>query len=68
MAKREIYIEQRPAGDFAVRKPGSARASVVESTQREAIDIGRKIAPKAAIHVERIRHTSRGRPDEWRNP
>lgn len=68
MAKREIYIEQRPAGDFAVRRPDSERASAVERTQREAIDRAREIAPNAAVHVERVRYTNRGRPDEWRKP
>lgn len=68
MAKREIYIEHRPAGGYAVRRPGSERASAVELTQSQAIERGREIAPKAAIHVERVRHTSNGKPDEWRNP
>jgi hypothetical protein len=68
MEKREIYIERRPEGDYAVRRPGSDRASAVEPTQRGAIERGREIAPNAAVHVERQRHTNRGRPDEWRNP
>ena len=68
MAKKEIYIEQRPQGDYAVRRPGAERASAVETTQAEAINRGREIAPDSAIHVERVRHTNRGRPDEWRNP
>jgi hypothetical protein len=68
MAKREIYVERRLAGDYAVRRPGSERASAVEPSQREAIDRAREIAPSAAIHVERVRYTNRGRPDEWRNP
>jgi hypothetical protein len=68
MAKREIYIERRPEGDYAVRRPGSERASAVELTQRQAIERGREIAPNAAIHVERQRYTNRGRPDEWRKP
>lgn len=37
MAKKEIYIERRPEGDYAVRRPGSGRASAVEPTQSEAI-------------------------------
>lgn len=68
MSKKEIYIERRPEGDYAVRRPGSERASAVERTQGQAIDRGCEIAPSAAIHVERQRHTNRGRPDEWRNP
>jgi len=68
MGKREVYVEQRPSGDFAVRRPGSERASAVERTQHGAIERAREIAPNAAVHVERVRHTNRGRPDEWRNP
>jgi uncharacterized protein YdaT len=68
MAKKEIYVEQRLTRDYAVRQPGSERASAVEQTQREAIERAREIAPNAAVHVERVRHTNRGRPDEWRNP
>jgi hypothetical protein len=27
MKKREVYVERRPEGDYAVRQPGSERAS-----------------------------------------
>jgi len=66
--KKELYVERRPEGDYAVRRPGSKRASAVRETQREAIDSARELQPGAAIHVERVRHTSKGRPDQWRNP
>ena len=68
MAKREIYIEQTPQRAYAVRRPGSERASAIEPTQAAAIERAREIAPNAAIHVERVRQTNRGKPDEWRNP
>lgn len=68
MAKREIYVEQRPGRDYAVRRPGSTRASAVEPTQAQAIERARQIAPSAAVHVERVRHTTNGKPDQWRNP
>ncbi len=68
MTKKEIYVERRPEGDYAVRRPGSERASAVTPTQSEAIGRAREIAPRAAVHVERVKHTNRGRPDEWRNP
>jgi pyridoxine/pyridoxamine 5'-phosphate oxidase len=68
MAKKEIYVERRPERDYAVRRPGSERASAVTPTQSEAIERAREIAPKAAVHVERVKHTTRGKPDEWRNP
>lgn len=66
--KKEIYVERRPQGDYAVRKPGSERASAVTPTQGEAIDRAKQIAPDAPIHVERVRNTDNGRPDKWRNP
>jgi hypothetical protein len=70
MAKepKELDVERRPEGDYAVRRPGSERASAVEETQAEAIERAREIEPDAAIHVERVRHTDRGGPDKWRNP
>jgi Uncharacterized protein conserved in bacteria (DUF2188) len=69
MAKpKELYVERRPEGDYAVRRPGSDRASAVESTQREAIDRAREIDPNAAVHVERVRDTSVGGRDKWRKP
>jgi len=68
MAKKEIYIERTQQGDFAVQRPGSERASALEQTQAGAIGRAKQIAPTAAIHVERVRHTKRGKPDEWRNP
>jgi hypothetical protein len=68
MAKNEIYVERRPEGDYAVRRPGSERASAVEPTQRQAIGRAKEIAPDSAVHVERVRHTSKGHPDKWRNP
>ena len=68
MAKRELYVERRDEGDYAIRRPGSERASDVCDTQAEAIERARDIDPKAAIHVERVRFTSQGTPDKWRRP
>jgi hypothetical protein len=68
MPKNEIYVERRDEGDYAVRRPGSDRASAVTPTQSEAIDRAREIAPNAAVHVERVRDTNRGGRDKWRNP
>lgn len=66
--KEELYVERRDEGDYAVRRPGSERASAVLPTQAEAIDRGKEIDPNAAIHVERVRETTRGGRDKWRNP
>jgi hypothetical protein len=68
MSKKELYVERREEGDYAVRRPGSVRASDVRDTQAEAIDRARDIDPDSAIHVERVRHTNRGTPDKWRKP
>src|SRR5271163_5182316 len=66
MNRKNTYVERRPEGDFAVRKPGSERASAVEPTQAKAIERAREISPGVAPDVERVRHTNRGKPDQWR--
>lgn len=68
MSKGKLFVEQRPQGDYAVRRPNSERASAVESTQKAAIERARQLDSNAIIHVERVRHTSGGNPDKWRNP
>jgi hypothetical protein len=67
MTDKRVFIEQRrERGDYAVRKPGSERASVVRPTQTEAIDWARRQG--ADIFVERVRNTTNGSPDKWRRP
>jgi hypothetical protein len=69
MSKNELFIEYRDEeGDYAVRRPGAARASATEATQAEAIDTAREMEPTAAILVERVRNTSVGGRDKWRKP
>lgn len=68
MSNDNLFVERRPEGDYAVRKPNSERASAVLPTQGEAIDRARELNPNAAIHVERVRHTENGSPDKWRKP
>ena len=65
MSKQGIYVEQRPGGDFAVRKEGSSRASAVKPTQGEAISRAKELAPDGEIHVERVRKVGDGR-DKFR--
>jgi hypothetical protein len=62
----EVFIERREEGDYAVRKPGSERASAILPTQAEAIERAREMHPDAAIHVERVRDTNVGGRDKWR--
>lgn len=66
MSSKNLYVEQRPQGDFAVRKAGSDRASAVAPTQAKAIERAREISPGVAPDVERVRHTNCGKPDQWR--
>ena len=65
---KRIYVERRPEGDYAVRRAGLERASDVARTQAQAIERAREISPGTAIHLERVRYTSGGKPDKWRRP
>ena len=65
---KPLFVERRAQGDYAVRRPGSERASGVKPTQAGAIARAREIDPNAAILVERVRNTDRGHPDKWRKP
>jgi hypothetical protein len=65
----KLFIERREQeGDYAIRRPDAARISGHEATQAEAIERAREIDPNAAILVERVRNTDRGRRDKWRKP
>ena len=68
MTKERLFVEQRPEGDYAVRRPNSGRASAVLPTQAAAINRAREMNPNVAPLVERVRHTSGGKPDQWRKP
>ncbi len=66
--KNQLFVERRDQGDYAVRKPGSERASAVCDTQAEAIQRAKELNPKSTPMVERVRHTEGGSPDKWRKP
>jgi hypothetical protein len=66
--KKQTFVERRPQGDFAVRRPNSERASAVLPTQREAIARARELSPDRTPLVERVRNTTGGHPDKWRKP
>ncbi len=63
MSKERLFVEKRPQGDFAARRPNSERASAVLPTQAEAINRaslsyspGRERgAPKAACVMSGMR-------------
>lgn len=65
MSKDKFYIEQRPDGQFSVKRPNAERASTVTPTQREGIEWAKSHGdPKP--HIERVRNTDKGAPDKWR--
>lgn len=64
----KIFVERRPEGDYAVRRPNSQRASGVAPTQAEAIAEARRLNPNGPVLVERVRTTTAGKPDKWRKP
>lgn len=68
MSKDRLFVERRPQGDYAVRRPNSQRASDVLPTQAEAIARARELNPHTDPLVERVRRTSVGKPDQWRKP
>jgi hypothetical protein len=68
MNKDQLYVERRPQGDYAVRRPNAERASDVKPTQREAIERARELNPTGRPLVERVRNTDVGRRDKWRSP
>ncbi|MBF0540275.1 MAG: DUF2188 domain-containing protein [Nitrospirae bacterium] len=68
MSKNDLFIEQRPQGDYAVRKANSLRASAVLPTQAEAIKWAQNNNPDSTLHVERVRKTVGGNRDKWRKP
>jgi hypothetical protein len=65
MSEKKLFVEQRPQGDFAVRRPDSQRASAVLPTQGTAIERAKELGAPHPL-VERVRHTSVGKPDQWR--
>lgn len=68
MSNKNLYVERRPDGHYAVLRPGAERASALEPTQRKAIERAKELEPGAAVHVERVRDTNVGGRDKWRKP
>lgn len=66
MSDKRIFIEERDNGDWAVSRAGAKRASAIESSQAKAIARARELEPGAKPHIERVRHTDKGGPDQWR--
>lgn len=68
MSNDRLFVERRPQGDYAVRRPNAQRASAVLPTQGDAIARARELSPNMDPLVERVRYTNRGKPDQWRKP
>lgn len=69
MSNKKLFVERRPEGDYAVRKPNAERPSDVLKTQKEAIKRAKELGQgEAVILVERVLHTKKGNPDKWRKP
>jgi hypothetical protein len=66
MSKGNIFVERRGPRQYAVVKPDAERASAILPTQAGAIERAREISPNTRPDVERVRHTSEGKPDQWR--
>ena len=62
---KRVYVEKHPEG-YKVLRPGAERASAIEPTQQKAIDRAKEIVPGAKPHIERVRHTNKGHPDQFR--
>jgi hypothetical protein len=68
MSNKDLFVERREQGDYAVRRANSERASAVEDTQAAAIARARELSDGAPVLVERVRNTSAGTRDHWRKP
>jgi len=67
MSRRQLFVERRPAGDYAIRRAGADRASDVRTTQAAAIERARELNPDGKPVVARVRRTEGGMPDRWRS-
>jgi len=66
MSRRQLFVERRPGGDYAVRRSGARRASDIRKTQAAAIERARELNPGGKPVVARVRRTEDGVPDRWR--
>lgn len=63
---KKLYVERTDDGRYAVKRANAGRASAVCDTQAEAIAVARELNPGHSPDVERVKHTNRGKPDQWR--
>lgn len=63
---KKLYVERTDDGRYAVKRANADRASAIRDTQAEAIAVAREMNPGHSPDVERVKHTNRGKPDQWR--
>jgi hypothetical protein len=66
MGKKNIYIEPRDNGQFAIMKANAKRASALCNTQREAERVAARMFPGIKPDIARVRFTKVGKPDQFR--
>jgi hypothetical protein len=67
MKVAKVFVERREdEADYAIRRPGSQRASGIGPTQLETAEQAREMFPDAVIMLERVRNTKDGIRDKWR--
>ena len=68
MAKDDpLFVERGDDGRYKVERANADRASAVFDRQSDAITWA-KDHTDGAVHVERVRQTEVGKPDQWRKP
>jgi Uncharacterized protein conserved in bacteria (DUF2188) len=65
MAEKVLFVEQRPGHKYKITEKGNSKPLAVADTQVEAIQKAQRIAPDAALHIERVRDVGPGR-NKWR--
>jgi hypothetical protein len=66
MKDKPVFVEPRKDGNYSVKIANAQRASAVEPTQGKAIAAAQQMHPESPLHVARVRHTSKGDPDQYR--
>ena len=66
MSENRFYVERRDDEKYKVMRLSADRASAVADTQKEAIEKAREMNPGKSPDVERVKHTDKGKPDQWR--
>jgi hypothetical protein len=61
-----VYIEETPDGKYQVKVRGNPIPVAETPTQREAEEKVKQLYPGVHPDVERVRHTDKGKPDQWR--